>query len=330
MEYLYNYLIFLGEVATLVAAILIVVAGISAIAAKGKEKHKGKLTVKKLNERFNKTRDTIQQHILDKKALKAHKKDHKKKSSKKGQAKNQPNLFVIKFNGDIKASAVNALREEITAILLSAKPNDEVLICLESGGGIVNAYGLGASQLQRLRDANIKLTVAVDKVAASGGYMMACVADQIIAAPFAIIGSIGVVAQLPNFHRYLEKKNIDFEQLTAGEYKRTLTLFGENTKQGRAKMQQDIDDTQILFKDFIKQHRAQVDINKVATGEHWYGTDAIKHQLIDSIKTSDDYILNRRDDYAIYHIEYKTKKSFSKKLSSGASNLIDRVLYHGT
>ena len=330
MEHLFNYLTFLGEAITVVVCILIIVLGCSAIAAKGKDKHKGKLSIKKINDRFNKTKNMVEQYTLDKKALKALKKDHKKKSTKDNHTNNTPNLFVIRFNGDIKASAVNALREEVTAILLAAKSGDTVLVCLESGGGMVNAYGLAASQLQRLRDANISLTVAVDKVAASGGYMMACVADHIIAAPFAIIGSIGVIAQLPNFHRFLEKKNIDFEQLTAGEYKRTLTMFGENTKKDRAKMQEDIDETHLLFKDFIKQHRAQLDMDQVATGEHWYGIEALKRQLIDEIKTSDDYILNRRNEYAIYQIEYKSKQSFTKKLSSGASHIIDRVLYHGT
>jgi serine protease SohB len=330
MEHIYNYLTFLAEVATLVVAIVLIIAGITAAKSKGDNAEKGKLSVKKLNEHFNETCEHIEAYILDKKALKDLKKDKKKQDKIEDKKPSQANLFVIHFNGDIKASAVTALREEVTAILLTAKKQDEVLVCLESGGGMVNAYGLAASQLQRLKDAHIKLTIAVDKVAASGGYMMACVADHIIAAPFAIIGSIGVIAQLPNFHRFLEKKNIDFEQLTAGEYKRTLTMFGDNTKKDREKMQQDIDETHVLFKSFIQQHRAQLDIDNVATGEHWYGTEALSRKLIDAIQTSDDFILSRRKQYAIYHIAYKIKKSFSKKLSSGASNLIDRVLYHGS
>ena len=109
------------------------------------------------------------------------------------------------------------------------------------------AYGLAASQMQRIRDKKLKLTVCVDKVAASGGYMMAVVADKIIAAPFAVLGSIGVLAQVPNFHRLLKKHDVDFEMLTAGKYKRTLTMFGENTDKGREKFQEDIEDTHVLF-----------------------------------------------------------------------------------
>ena len=183
----------------------------------------------------------------------------------------QQRVFVLNFDGDWKASAVNLFREEITAILCVAKPQDEVVVRLESSGGVVHGYGLAASELQRIKDHHIPLTIAVDKVAASGGYMMACVADKILAAPFAIIGSIGVLAQLPNFHRFLKKHDVDFEQITAGQYKRTLSLFGENTSDGRKKFQTEINEAHQLFKQFITEHRPQIDIDKLATGEYWFG-----------------------------------------------------------
>lgn len=330
MDYLYNYLSFLGEIATVVVSILVIFAGLTAMSGKSKQHGKGKLSIKKLNEQFDKTRELMQQHTLNKKATKELKKATKKKQKSEQATTTKPSLFVLRFNGDIKATAVSALSQEITAILLTAKSNDEVLVCLESGGGVVNGYGLAASQLQRIKDANIKLYVAVDKVAASGGYMMACVANHILAAPFSIIGSIGVIAQLPNFHRFLEKKDIDFEQITAGEYKRTLTMLGKNTDKGRQKMQEDIDETHTLFKQFIKKHREHLNIDAVATGEHWYGVDALAHKLIDEITTSDDFILQKRDQYEIYHIEYKTKQSLSKKISSGVTSTLERVFYHGS
>lgn len=317
MEFLYHWGLFSAEMITSVVALLILIVGIVSIAASQKQAT-GKLTVKPLNEEYDALTSPIRSAIFDKKILKKLTKLDQK-SKKKTKADTKSNLFVIDFKGDIKASAVTGLRECITAILLSAEPNDQVLVRLESPGGAVHCYGLAASQLQRLRAANIPVTVAVDKVAASGGYMMACVADKIIAAQFAIIGSIGVVYQLPNFNRLLHKNNIEFEQLTAGEYKRTLTMFGENTKQDRQKVQADIDETQVLFKQHITMCRPMLDIDKVATGEHWYGGQAIDLNLIDDIQTSDDYLLHAKDTFAIYSLEYKQKKKLGKKLAEGMS-----------
>lgn len=314
MEFLAQYGMFLAKTATLVIAILIVLGFILAMSTKSKRKEKGKLSIKKINKKFDEMAETINDAIQTKTEAKAKKKSDKQKSKGKSKA-SSPRIFVIHFNGDTRASAVEALREEITAILLTAKPDDRVLCCLESPGGMVNAYGLAASQLQRFRDAKIKLIVAVDKVAASGGYMMACVADEVIAAPFAVIGSIGVVAQLPNFRRYLEKKNIDFEQLTAGEYKRTLSVFGKNTAKGREKMQEELEEVHTLFKDFIKQHRPDINIDQVATGEYWYGAKALELKLVDTLKTSDDFILAAKDDCDIYRVQYRIKKSFTKRFS---------------
>lgn len=327
MDFLANYGIFLAKAITVVLAIVAILSAIAASASKAKGKDQGKLTIKDLNDHYNETKTFIDETVLSKEELKADKKLAKANKKEKAKENTKNRLYVINFIGDIKASAVSALREEITAVLLSAKPNDEVLVRLDSPGGMVNTYGLAASQLQRIKDANLKLTVAVDKVAASGGYMMACVADHIVAAPFAVIGSIGVVAQLPNFHRYLEKHHIDFEQITAGEYKRTLTMFGENTSKGRHKMQEDIDDIHTLFKSFIQQHREQVNLEQVSTGEYWYGIRALGLNLVDELKTSDDYLLKAKEAYDIYEIQYKFKKSFSKKLNAAANMLISNLIY---
>lgn len=323
MHFLSEYGLYLAKLITLVATILIIIGGIAAIVAKAKDKDKdkGKLIVTKLNEKYNELANTIQQHTLTKTALQQEKKEQKARE-KKAKAETKNRIFVIDFEGDIKASAVTTLREEITALLLTTKPDDEVLVRLNSAGGIINAYGLAASQLQRLKEAKIKLIIAVDKIAASGGYMMACIADHIIAAPFSIVGSIGVVSQLPNFHRFLKKKYIDFEQITAGEYKRTLSLFGENTNKGRAKMQEEVEDAHELFKSFIQEHRPQVDLTKISTGEHWFAARAVDLKLIDKLQTSDDYLLAAKDRLDIYEIQYKIKKPLSKRLSIGFANLL--------
>lgn len=313
MEFLTTYGLFLAKLASVVIAVLIVVAGIVAIASKGKVKTKGELKIKKLNERFKHYREQIAEALNDKETVKAIKKTQKEKKKQK-----RKRIFVLNFQGDVRATAVGTLREEISALLLVAKPEDEVLVRLESGGGLVNAYGLAASQLQRIRDARLKLTVAVDKIAASGGYMMACVADEIIAAPFAIVGSIGVIAQLPNLHRYLEKKNIDWEQFMAGDYKRTVTVFGKNTEKGREKFQEELEETHDLFKQFIKNHRSSVDVDKVATGEHWYATQAKAFNLVDRLQTSDDFLLGARQDNDLIELQYVIKKSFFQRVGANA------------
>ncbi|WP_160153891.1 protease SohB [Microbulbifer sp. ALW1] len=235
-------------------------------------------------------------------------------------------LFVVHFDGDIKASALSNLREEITAILQVAETRDEVVVCLESPGGMVANYGLAASQLARVRSAGVKLTIVVDKVAASGGYMMACVADRILAAPFAMLGSIGVVAQLPNFHKLLQRNDVDFELFTAGEYKRTVTMFGENTPEGKEKFQSDLEEIHTLFQHFVSEYRPQLDIAKVATGEVWFGQRALDLALIDELKTSDEYLTSRAQNADLYQVEYKERQNIAKKFGFAAQSGIESAL----
>lgn len=327
MSFLFNYGLFFAKTATVVLAIGAVLLLFAAIKAKAKFQEKGTLSIKKLNKKFDTMTETMNDAILTKEDKKAEKKQKKSESKKSTKQKNttKKRLFVLDFNGDIRASAVTSLREEITGIILAAKPKDHVLLRLESAGGVVNGYGLAASELQRLREAKLHLTVAVDKVAASGGYMMACVANEIVAAPFAIIGSIGVIAQLPNLNKWLNKHDVDFEQVMAGEYKRTLTIFGKNTPEGRQKMQTEVNDTHELFKNFIKTHRDQVDIESVATGEHWFATQTIDKKLVDKLQTSDDFLLSQKDQFDLYKVTYKTKQTLAKRCSHSAQNMLHQL-----
>ncbi len=330
-DFLSTYGTFLAETITTVVAILATFGGIIAIAAKNKLKSKEKIEITKLNQKYQDMRELLNRETLDKDALKKLKKEEKQAEALlKKQNKNTPKIksrtFVLEFDGDIRASAVENLREEITAILTVATPKDEVLVKIESSGGTVHGYGLAASQLKRIRDRNIPLITAVDKVAASGGYMMACVANRIIAAPFAIIGSIGVIAQLPNFNRLLKKHDIDFEQIMAGQYKRTLSLFGENTKEGRHKLQQEVEDAHTLFKSFIAINRPQVTIDTIATGETWYGTSAKEIRLIDDIMTSDDYLLTANDNANIFKVTYSIKKSLIERVGILLQSTISKTL----
>ena len=276
-------------IAKVITGLIALIFAMAIIGSSRKKEDSSKLNITNLNSKFKEIKSQVQQAVMDKKEFKQLAKDSAKLEKKNAKSKKvsmpRPKLFVLEFDGDIKASEVSTLREEITAVLSVAKPQDEVLLKLDNSGGIVHEHGLAASQLKRITDAKLNFTVSVDKVAASGGYMMACVADRIVAAPFAIIGSIGVLAQLPNFNRLLDKAGIDFEQHTAGEYKRTVTMFGKNSDKERDKLKLDLQETHDLFRNFVLENRANLDIEKVATGEHWYGTQALELNLVDTLQT---------------------------------------------
>ncbi|SNQ28928.1 protease SohB [Acinetobacter apis] len=279
------------------------------------------IRVTHLNARLNEQKKKIAQNQGKKQSLLGlFKKNKERKKSKE-------RVFVVDFKGDVQASAVTNLREEITLIIATATPGkDRVVVRLESPGGVVHGYGLAAVQLVRLRDAGFHLTVTVDKVAASGGYMMACIANQVIAAPFAILGSIGVVVQIPNFNRLLKEKNVDFELYTAGQYKRTVTMFGENTDEGKEKFEQELQQTHELFKHFVEKYRPQLNVEKVATGEHWYGEDALRFDLADELKTSDEVILNLINEHDVYLISTRHKPTLGEKLGLQAAQMADQVI----
>lgn len=319
--------LFTSKAMIVVVLILILLASILAIAAHGKEKLKGRIILKNLNDKFEHIQTDLSSQILPKKAFKKFLKQQKI-SAKQIKDEGKKNIFFLHFNGDIKASAVTTLREEVTAILTVATPEDEVVVSVESAGGMVHAYGLAAAQLARLKQRDIPLTVVIDKVAASGGYLMACIANKILAAPFAIIGSIGVIFQLPNFHRLLNENNIDFEQVTAGSFKRTLTMFGKNTPEAREKLREELEAIHHLFKNLIIEHRKDLDIQKVSTGEHWLGTQALALKLVDELKTSDDYLLEKSLEGTVYEISYHVKKSLAEKITNTA-NIIKQNLLGG-
>ncbi len=323
IEFLSEYGLFLAKLATVVAGILVVI-GFATASAKRSAQHDG-LEVKNLNRRFEKLGDAIRSSVQGKSKYKKEAKERRKAEKKRDkEGSERSRVFVLDFKGDIRASATASLREEVSAILGVATAEDKVLLRLENAGGTVHEHGLAASQLLRLKDHGIPLIVVIDKVAASGGYLMACAADRILAAPFAIVGSIGVIAQLPNFNRLLEEKGVDFEQVTAGRYKRTLTVFGKNTEEGREKLKEEIEDVHDLFKSQIAEHRPQIDLDKVATGEHWYGLRAVNLNLVDEIRTSDDFLSEAAGDFDLYSVVYKRRRSFPERVMGGVDSLLSR------
>jgi len=336
VELLFQYGLFLAKIVTVVVAIAVIAVLIVNLTQR--KRQRGELRITNLSEQHKEMQEDLAVALLDGPQQKLWHKAQKKKlkleaKAAKAKAKhgemasaNKPRVWVIDFKGSMDAHEVASLREEITAVLTVATAQDQVVVRLESPGGVVHGYGLAASQLQRIREKKIPLTVAVDKVAASGGYMMACVANKIVAAPFAILGSIGVVAQIPNLNRFLKNKDIDVELHTAGQYKRTLTLLGENTEEGRQKFREELNETHLLFKDFVKEMRPTLDIDQVATGEHWYGSQAQEKGLVDEVGTSDELLLGLMDDRDVISVRYMQRKKMMDRFTGSAAESADRLM----
>jgi len=326
-----EHFIELGLFASKVVLVFLLLVGVVALISGliMRQKMRPELEIEHINQRLDDLEDMIQSVVLSKKDLKEYHKENKKREKDREREEKEHKLkhiYFLKFDGDIRALAVDELRDEITAVLTVAKPGDEAVISIESPGGTVHGYGLAAAQIIRLKNAGLQVTACVDRVAASGGYMMACTAHKILAAPFAIVGSIGVLAQVPNFNRFLKKHDVDYEEITSGEYKRTVSILGEITEKGRSKFTEQIVDTHALFKEFVHGERPRVDIHKVATGEYWYGIRAKELNLIDDVMTSDEYLLSQRRSAQIYSIKYHPKKSLGDKLTEVISATSERVL----
>lgn len=327
-EFLFEYGLFLAKAITFVAAAAALTLVVVGLSRKGAAP--GGLSVQKLNDRYREVAGVLRQAVLGKGEWKKESKREAKarKAEEKAAAKaSRPRrrVFVLDFKGDMRATAVASLREEVSVVLAVATADDEVVLRLENFGGAVHEHGLAASQLVRLRTRKVPLTVVIDKGAASGGYLMACVADRIVAAPFAVIGSIGVLAQIPNFNRALAERGVDFEQVTAGRYKRTITMFGRNTDEDRAKLREELEEVHTLFKAMVAQHRPQLDIERVATGEHWYGSRALELGLVDELGASDDYLLKLAAERDLFHVSYRARHTLQEKLLAAVRAAADQA-----
>ena len=328
MDFLIEYGMFLAKALTIIISIGLVLSMVVSTSQKtNRGDDNGEIEILPLNIDFEKTKNKLRIATVEESEKKIERKKIKKESKNKNalNLKSKRRVYVVNFEGNIAASAVDNLREEITAILSVANRKDEIVVKLESSGGMVHSYGLASSQLDRIKKAKLKLTICVDKVAASGGYMMACVGDKIIAAPFAIVGSIGVVAQMPNFNKLLKKHDIDFELLTAGEHKRTLTLFGKNTDKGREKFIEELNETHELFKEYVSKRRPNVDINKIASGEIWFGSRAKELSLVDEISTSDEYICSCFNSAKVFEIKFVRKQKLLQRVGGSVEASITRI-----
>ncbi|HET8705673.1 MAG TPA: protease SohB [Pseudomonadales bacterium] len=330
-EFLTDYGLFLAKAVTVVFAVLVIISMGVAASMKNRRPEKGEIKVKYLNDEFEEMEFILKETVLTKEQWKAEEKALKKKEKeeekarKEGREKIKRRIYVLNFDGDEHASQTESFAKEVSAVLTMATPQDEVVVRLESPGGIVHEYGYAASLIDRFVRANIPLLVCVDKVAASGGYLMACVANRILAAPFAIVGSVGVVASVPNFNRLLKKNDVDYSIYTAGQYKRTVTMLGEITEEGKKKFQEELEDTHVLFKNFVSTHRKVVDIDRIATGEYWYGERAKELKLVDEIMTSDEYLFAARNDADIFEVTYEIKKNIAEKFGFAMQASLEAV-----
>jgi len=324
------------DIAAFLVKALIIVAAIGGLAlliarlARSAEPKDQEIKVRSLDERYDDMRDAMDATLLDKRERKALAKAHKKevKATAKARRGQEPGkrIYVLAFKGDMRASAVKRLGAEIDAVLIAARPEtDEAVIRIESPGGTVTGYGLAAAEILRLRERKIKVTASVDQVAASGGYMMACAADRIVAAPFAVVGSIGVVAPVPNLHRLLQKNQIDFEEMTAGEFKRTVSVLGEITPAGREHFRGKLDATHDAFKAHVAQCRPNVDIAQVANGDYWLAREALPLGLVDEIMTGDDLLFRARDGARLYEVTTEARKTLLERLSGAFAMLTERA-----
>ncbi|MGH8222047.1 MAG: protease SohB [Woeseiaceae bacterium] len=323
-EFLAEYGLFLLKTLTIVAAIVVVIGAAAAVGRKAATQEG--MEVESLNDKYENLANGLKRVVLRKPQWKAAARASKARKKAHGKAAvPRPRSFVVDFRGDLKATGVASLREEVSAILEVAAADDEVIVRLENHGGMVHEHGLAASQLARIRDRDIPLIVAVDKVAASGGYLMACVASRIVAAPFAILGSIGVIAQIPNFNRMLDEHGVDFEMITAGQYKRNVTMFGKNTDEDRARLRQELEDVHQLFKAAVGRYRPALDLEKVATGEHWYGTRALEMGLADELRTSDELLAAQAAKRDLYRVSYRVKLPLQKRLMASVVGALQRL-----
>lgn len=330
MEFLFEYGLFLAKAVTVVLAVTVAIAAACGMLGRGRGGPPAtRLQVEDLGRRYRDLARTLEHAVETRRGWR------ERLRGWRGAARGADlpgagarRVFVLDFDGDVRASAVDSLREEINAIVSQVRPDDEVVLRLESGGGLVPGYGLAASQLERLRTCGIKLVVAVDRIAASGGYMMACVGDRILAAPFAVIGSIGVVAQLPNLHRWLQHRDVDYEMFTAGEHKRTVTVFGANTEEGRKKFQEELDEAHRLFKDWVRRQRPAMDIDRLATGEYWLGSRALTLGLVDELGTSDDYLLRASREARVLRLRYRARRSLGERLLHGVQTVFGAIGAH--
>jgi len=326
MAFLHEYALFLLKGLTILVIALTLLGAVVAAAARGRSRDQEQLTVRDLNQRYREMEQALQSKVLGRGTFRKLMRQTRR-DLKRARGVERSRVYVLRFHGDIRATAVENLREEISAILTMARPGtDQAVLCLDSGGGLVPSYGLAAAQVARLRDVGLDLTVTVDRVAASGGYLMAAVAQRILAAPFAVVGSIGVVAQIPNVHRLLKRHDVDIELLTAGQHKRTLTVLGKNTPEGRAKFQQELEETHDLFKNYLKRYRPDLDLTTLATGEHWYGEQALERGLVDAIGTSDDLLQRLAREHDLYEVRFSRRRPLGRRIGIAFERGLERLL----
>lgn len=236
-------------------------------------------------------------------------------------------LAVLTFVGDIGAKQYKSFGQLIDEVIINKSEIDEVVVVVNSPGGAVSPYGNVYSQMERVRDAGLKLTVCIDVVAASGGYLMSLPAHKIIAAPFSMVGSVGVMAFVPNLRGLLEDYNINPRTFTAGKYKRTVSLTDEATEEEVEKFKQQLNAIHRLFLEAVKKYRKDVKMEVVETGEHWTARESVELGLglVDDIATSQQYLLEANRDRDLIILSQKRGFWEGGLLSRFVQGVIEKI-----
>jgi serine protease SohB len=240
-------------------------------------------------------------------------------------------IAVVSFDGDVRATKRKIVSALIDELIVNKDKLSEAVVVVNSPGGSVAEYGLLYAEMERIRAAGISLTVCIDTYAASGGYLMSLPANRIVAAPFAFVGSVGVVAYSPNIHRLLKKHDIEPRLFTAGEFKRTVTLIGDDDEEAKQHFQHQLESLHGLFLAAVKKYRTGANFEKIGTGDHWTAEESQTQNLglVDHIATSREYLLKLNADRDLVHLSQKKHMlegglgRFAAQLSE---ELVDRIL----
>ncbi len=248
-----------------------------------------------------------------------------------------PRLAVLRFQGlrDLNASGDQRLSEAIDEVLVNRDHFEEAVVIIDSPGGTTHGYGHAYALLERLSASGLKVTACIDRIGASGGYLMALPADRILAGPFAIVGSVGVVAGIPNVKRLLEEKGVSYRLFVAGDKKRVVHFADDDGPEVREYMDEKLAGIHTQFLQAVEKHRGdRVKLDEVRSGDHWSAEESVEKGLglVDELQTSAEYLLERNREVALVMIERRVDITerfagyLAARLSARVASLFTRWL----
>ena len=201
-----------------------------------------------------------------------------------------------------------------------------VIIKINSPGGSPVQSELIHNRIKDLAKRNkTKVITIAEDVAASGGYMLMCAGDILLANKSSIVGSIGVISASFGFKKLIDKVGIKRRVFTKGDRKSFLDPFEEVSKKDINKLIKVQDSIFENFKDLVlKNRKKKIKPSQVFNGEFWTGEQAKSIGLVDSNEDLNSYIeKNFGKKVRIRHIE--GKKSFIKNLLGSKASSVDLI-----